>query len=98
MKSGKTSTADNTLLRKITWPYKAVYTSSGRPSVYEEMSISLFVSGYLMVIAGEKCEVKPYMIEHLQELMDELSHTPGSPSARTTPYGCSNWKSVECIG
>ena len=79
LKSGKTHTADTTLLRKITWPHEVVYTSSGHPTVFEEMSMSLFVSGYLTVIAGEKDQIKPYMIQHLQELIDDAESLVWEP-------------------
>ena len=55
-------TADTAVLRKITWPHEVAYTRAGQSAVYEEISISLLVSGYLLVMAGEKDEIKPYMI------------------------------------
>ena len=48
-----------------------VYTSAGHSAVYKKMSMSMFVSGYLMVMAREKNEVKPYMIQQQQEWMDD---------------------------
>ena len=48
-----------------------VYTSTGQPAVYEEMSVTLFVSGLLMVMAREKIAIKPYMLQHMQELMED---------------------------
>ena len=46
-------------------------------------SVVLFVSGFLMVMAGEK-DIKPFMLQHVQELMEDTviqqgAH-PGLPS------------------
>ena len=41
----------------------------GKPAEYEDISIPLFVSGYLAVIVVENLAVHPLMVQHLQELM-----------------------------
>ena len=71
LKSGKVCTMDTTV-KRITWPHDVMYTGAGQPKVFEDMSISLFVSGYLMVMAGERDQVKPHMIQHLQDLMKDV--------------------------
>ena len=43
----------------------------GEPTIYEEMSAALFVNGYLMVMAGQSEAVKPIMLRHLQELVED---------------------------
>ena len=48
--------------------------------------MTLFVSGYLMVMAKEKYEIKANMIQHLQELMDNVE------SYGLTPSGCTMLK------
>ena len=64
LKSGKIRTADTTVLHKIIWPYEVVYTSTG-PAEYEKMSITLFVSGFVMVMAIEKEKVRRFMLQYL---------------------------------
>ena len=59
LKSGKVQTVDTTILRKITWSHKVVYTCTGQPVVYDQLSITLFVSTFLMVMALEKESVRP---------------------------------------
>ena len=64
-------------------PLEVVYTSASQPVVYEDMSISLCVSGYVMVMTGwggEKDQVKPYMIQHLQELMEDADSYGWEPA------------------
>ena len=39
--------------------------------MYEDLSATLFVSGYLTGMVGERDEVKPYMLQHFQKLMDD---------------------------
>ena len=57
------------VLHKVTWPHELVYTSDGKPVVYDELSIALFIGGYLAVIATEKLPIKTLMAHHLQDLM-----------------------------
>ena len=96
MKSGKVHTADTTVLERITWPHEVVYTSAGRPVVNENMRISL--SGYLIVMAGERDQVKPYMIQYLQELMDDAELYGWSLSGHTSLYSSSKWNKVGHLG
>ena len=35
LKSGNPRTADTSILRKVVWPHKVVYTSTGRPGKYD---------------------------------------------------------------
>ena len=59
LKSGKIHTGYTTVLLKITWPHEMVYTSAGQPTVYEKMSVTLFVSGFQTVMAGRKITSSP---------------------------------------
>ena len=43
LKSGNIHTVDTTVLCKITWPHEVVYTCTGQPAEYENMSVTLFV-------------------------------------------------------
>ena len=38
---------DSKVLKKVTWPHELVYVATGQPAMYEDLSITLFVSGYL---------------------------------------------------
>ena len=71
LKSGKIHTADTTVLCKITWPHKVVYTSTWQPTEYEKMNVTLFISRFMTVMAGEKDNIKLFMLQHLNELMDD---------------------------
>ena len=55
------------------WPHELVYMAIGQPAVYKELSVPLFMSGYLAV----KPAVKPVMSMRLKELMaDAEVHVP----------------------
>ena len=51
------------VLRKVTWPHKLVYSTRGQPPAYEELSVPLFLSGYLAIICATKLTQKPLMIK-----------------------------------
>ena len=57
-----------------------INTRAEKPTVYEEMSVTLFVSGFLMVMAGEKDDIKPYMLQCLQVLMEDAESYGWGPS------------------
>ena len=63
--------ADTMVLHKITWPHELVYTTEGQPIAYDNLSVVLFVSGYLAVIEKEMDFIKPLMAQHLQELVTD---------------------------
>ena len=42
---------------------------TGQPVEYDQLSITVFVSSFLIVMAMEKESVRPYMLQHLQDLM-----------------------------
>ena len=50
LKSGKVRTMDSIITRKVVWPHEVVFTTQGQPPVYSEMSLALFVNGYLTCI------------------------------------------------
>ena len=71
LKLGKIQTADSLVTTTITWPHEVVYNCQGELAVYDDMSIALFVNGYLIIL-GEECnEVKGFMLAHLQEAMED---------------------------
>ena len=41
---------------------------AGKPAVYDDISLALFVSGYLIIMEGENQAVKSQVARHLQQL------------------------------
>ena len=48
-----------------------IFTSEGKPTVYEEVSVMSFVQGYLAVMDTQTQDIKKYMNSHLQDLMED---------------------------
>ena len=69
--SSKLRPANNMVVKQIMWPHKLIYTPAGLPSVYENLSLMLFVNGYLEVLATVNEDTKGLMLSHLQELMTD---------------------------
>ena len=46
-----------------------MYTATGQPTVYEDLSVTLFVSGYLIVMETVMPAPNPNMPRHFNELM-----------------------------
>ena len=44
-------------------------TEAGQPAVYKELSVTLFMSGYLVVMETVKPALKPIFSNHLKQLM-----------------------------
>ena len=65
----KICTTNSIVIRRVTWPHDLVYTSTGQPAVYEELSVTLFVSRYLAGMETVKAALEPIMAKHLKELM-----------------------------
>ena len=57
------------VLKKCAWPHELVYMATGQPAMYEDISVPLFVSGYLAFMEMVKPSLKPIMAKHLKELM-----------------------------
>ena len=43
-------------------PHEVIYTYTEQPVGYEQMSITLFVSSFLMVMAMEEESIRPFML------------------------------------
>ena len=67
----KLCTADNTLITYVTWPHEVIFTSEGKPAVYDELSAMTFMKGYLTVMDSQKYDIKNYMNSHLQDWMED---------------------------
>ena len=68
---GKLLTADNTVVTDVTWPHEVIFTSKGKPAVYEELSSMSFVKGYLTGMDTQsRISRSMHMNSHLQDLME----------------------------
>ena len=56
------------VVRRITWPQELIYTAGGQPVVYEQLSLPLFVTGYLVWMDMVKLGLNEIMLKHLQKL------------------------------
>ena len=65
LKSGKLRTAATSVLCKVVLPNKVVYMSTGKPDKYDQLSIPIFVTGYLTVMSVKKETLHPHMTQHL---------------------------------
>ena len=67
LKSRLQRTGATTVLNKVTWPYEVVYTSAGKPAADQDISIPLFVQGYLMVMDSEEGYIRQKIVTHLKD-------------------------------
>ena len=51
------------------WPHELVYGPSGQPTLYEELMLPLFISGYLTILESVNPVQKEALLNHLSELM-----------------------------
>ena len=81
LKSGIDRTGASMVLHKVAWPHEIVYTSEGKPAAYQDLSIPLFVQGYLIIMVTEEGLIQ-----------DLMSHTQlyGWERARTFHGVCLN--------
>ena len=70
IKSGKVCTADSTILKQIIWSHELVYRPSDKLAVYDELSLTLLIQGYLVILEAEMPQQKEAMLKHLSKLMD----------------------------
>ena len=65
IKSGKVHTADSMVVKRIIRPHKFMYPAHGQPTMYEQLSLPLFVTGYFAVVDTVKLGLKEVMFKHL---------------------------------
>ena len=63
--------AIGTVVKNVICPHEVIYTEAGKPVAYDEVSIPLFMQGYLIVMRSEKETVRAKMASHLEELMGD---------------------------
>ena len=71
IKLSKIRTADSTVLKHITWPHELVYGAGSHPTVYEKLTLPLFISRYLTILETMKPAQKVAMLKYLPELMTD---------------------------
>ena len=57
--------------QQITWSHEVVYTLVGKPAAYQDISIPLFVEGYIINMDREEGPVRQKMVTHLRDLMSD---------------------------
>ena len=63
---------DTTVARKATWPHEVVYTSDGKASAYQDISVPLFIQGYLITVDSQDSSINHRMAEHVTDLMSDV--------------------------
>ena len=61
------------MVRKVTWPHEVVYISEGKPASYQDISVFLFVQGYLITMDSQDTTNKDRMAEHLKDLVSDAT-------------------------
>ena len=59
------------VVSNVTWPHRVIYSSTGKPATYKELSVSAFVQEYLVVIATVDTKTKDIMAKYLEDLMSD---------------------------
>ena len=103
LKSGKVRRVDTTILCNITWPHEVIYTCTGQPAESHQLNITRVVSGFLTAMAAEKGSVKPYMLQHLHDLMADAKLYGWEPVRafhalwlQQLEQGCITWDDDGC--
>ena len=69
----------STVIHKVTWPHEVVYTSEEKPASYQDLSIPLFVQGFLIDMEFEEGSVKQLMSTHLHDLKSIILNRGTAP-------------------
>ena len=72
LRSRRQCTGASMVENKVTWPHQVMHFMESKPAAYEDLSISLFIKGYLIVMKWEEGAVKDKMAANLEELMADL--------------------------
>ena len=84
-------TGATTVVRKVTWPHKVVYTAARKPTAYQDISMPLLVQDYMIIMEGEEGAIKERMVSHLKGLMSDAEFcvgiTPGHSKHLTQSAG-----------
>ena len=97
-KSGKIRTTDLYVTKRVIWPHEMCTNAQGQPPVYLDMSLALFTNGFLCVAAAESGPIREYMLEHLQELMEDIESHGWKVVRDYKPPGFNCWSRAERRG
>ena len=95
IKSGKVHIAFSIVSKHATWTNEVVYSAARKHTVYNDISMLLFVHGYLIVMEGERESVKEKMVIHLQELMADAELYGWKGSGQSILCVETNWSRAE---
>ena len=57
------------VVKRITWQHGVVHFAARKLAGYEDLSIPMFVQGYLIIMKDEEEAIKDKMATHLEELI-----------------------------
>ena len=58
-------TRATTVVRKLTWPHDIVYTTARKLAACQDISLPLFLQGYMIIMEGEEGAMKEKMASYL---------------------------------
>ena len=85
-KSDRDRTGATSIKKRITWPHEVIYGADSHPATYKKLTVSSFVTGYLIVLNEvQVSEIKDRMVLHLEEICSFCLVTTNwaSPIVRT---------------
>ena len=90
LKSGMHQTGASMVVKSVIWPYEVVYTMARKPAVYQDMSLPLFLQGYMIIMKDDEGATKERMATYIDDLMPGhsmnssfISSSRGEPHAMT---------------
>jgi hypothetical protein len=73
LKSGRVTTADHVVTKRVKWPHYVVDGPTGIPLKYDDLTLEQLVLGHMKVAMKAKPKVKAIMEAHLLEMMRDIS-------------------------
>ena len=73
LESCRNHTGATMVIKWIMRPHKVQYTAAGMPAVYEDLSMSAFVQGNLIIMQSEDTNTQGKITQHLEELMGDCN-------------------------
>ena len=61
-------TGATSVVRNVIGPHEVVYILEGKPTAYRDISVPLFVQGYLITMDSQDSSLKHSMAEHMNDL------------------------------
>ena len=83
--------ANINVLKQITWLHELVYGTAGQHTIYDELPLTLFIQGYLVIIESDRPHQWEAMLKHLSKLMDDVViYMGGSQYGHIMQSHCNN--------